>query len=291
MAQNERRASRRSDGRLRLFAAAGLIALVVLGFLVWWLVFRDTSPASVDSAEAAEARQEAIAEAAQTQDSEPVAAVESDPTPAEPTAEVAQPDAPASVSSAVDGIWTVDTTIGTFDDSCLTDVCSSSFAGFRIKEELARIGAQTVVGRTPGVSGSIEILGPQIISASFFVDMTGLITEDDRRNQAIRASAGGLETFSFPQATFVLTQPIDLGEVPVEGASVQVEAVGDLTVHGVTKDVTIPLTAEHQAGVIVVFGNLEGMLLDDYDIPAPTSLAVLSVEDNATMEFQLFFSR
>ena len=291
MARNEQLSTRQRAGRVRLFGLVGLIVLLVLGFLVWWLLFRDTSPASVNSDEAAAARQEVLDEVAQSQDPDPAAAVEADPTPAEPTAEVAQPDAPAAASSDVDGVWTVDTTIGTFDDSCLTEVCSSSFAGFRIQEELARIGAKTAVGRTPGVSGSIEILGAEIVSASFFVDMTGLITDDDRRDQAIRATAGGLETFSFPQATFVLTGPLGLGEIPVEGASVQIEAGGDLTVHGVTRSVTIPLTAEHQAGVIVVFGELEGMLLADYNIPAPSSLAVISVEDHATMEFQLFFTR
>ena len=66
---------------------------------------------------------------------------------------------------------------------------------------------------------------------------------------------------------------------------------GNLSLHGVTNEVVIPLTAEVQAGVIIVFGNLEGILLADYGIPKPTAVVVVSVEDNATLELQLFFSR
>ncbi len=188
-------------------------------------------------------------------------------------------------------MWTVDTSIGTFDASCLTEVCGSTFAGFRINEVLASIGAKTVVGRTPDVAGSIEISGTEVIGAEFVVDMTSLITDDGSRTAALKATSGGLETNTFPEARFELTQPIELGQAPVEGAPIQVEAVGNLTVHGTTNEVTIPLTAELQAGVIIVFGNLEGLLLSDYGIPKPSAVVVVSVEDNATMELQLFLTR
>ena len=137
----------------------------------------------------------------------------------------------------------------------------------------------------------MELVGTQVIGAEFVVNMTTLITDNDSRTGALRGPNGGLETQTFPEARFELTQPIELGSVPAEGASVQVQAVGNLTVHGVTNEVTIPLTAEVQAGVISVFGNLEGMLLADYDIPKPRAAVVVSVEDNATMELQLFFRR
>ena len=62
-------------------------------------------------------------------------------------------------------------------------------------------------------------------------------------------------------------------------------------VRGVTQRVTIPLTAELQAGLVVVFGTLEDMALADYGIPKPQAVVVLSVEEVAAMELQLFFSR
>lgn len=261
------------------------MGLIVAIAAVWFLFIRDTAPASVDSVAAAEARDAAIAEsAAQEVETEPVDEGETE-------LDSGQPDSAASVGAATDGVWTVDTTIGTFDDSCLTEVCASSFVGFRINEELAGFGAKTVVGRTPDVSGSMELSGTQVIGAEFLVDMTTLITDDPGRNAAIKGATGGLETVAFPEARFELTQPIELGEVPAEGASISVQAVGNLTVHGVTNEVTIPLTAELSAGVIIVFGELQGLLLSDYDIPTPSAIVVLSVEDNAAMELQLFLSR
>lgn len=285
--------------RTKLIGGIGVVGLVVVALAVYFLFFRDSAPVTVDSVEAAEARSAAIAEAATGGDAsnsaeDPVDAGDSDEyedDEGDAVLDTGQPDSNASVGSATDGLWTVDTSIGTFDATCLTDVCGSSFAGFRINEELANFGAKTVVGRTPGVSGSMELVGTQVIGAEFIVDMAGLITDNDSRTNALRRPNGGLETETFPEARFELTQPIELGSVPAEGASIQVQAVGNLTVHGATNEVTIPLTAELQAGVIIVFGNLEGMLLADYDIPKPTAAVVVSVEDNATMELQLFFSR
>lgn len=269
MAQNA------GGNRLRTLGIVGVLGLIAIGVLIWFVLFRDTAPASVDSVEAAEAREEAIAEAAA------------------PDADIAsaQPDSAASVGSPADGVWTVDTTIGVFDDDCLEVACSSTFVGFRIKEELVSFGAKTVVGRTPGVTGSITVDGAQITEATFVADMSAIITDDTGRTSALKSAAGGLETATFPEATFVLAEPIDLGEPPVEGASVQANAVGDLTVHGTTQRVTIPLTAELQAGLVVIFGSLVDMQLSDYGIPKPTSVVVLSVEEVATMELQIFLSQ
>jgi len=290
---------------LKVISVVGLVAAALA---VYFVFFRSSAPASVDSVAAAEARQEAIAAAAADSETADAATVDAgstqqpdesgdngvDDTATDDSAaalDSAQPDSAASIGAPTDGVWSVDSSIGTFDQACLTDVCGSNFAGFRIDEELANFGAKTVVGRTPNVTGSMELSGTQVIGAEFTVDMTTLITDNDSRTSALSGPNGGLETATFPLAQFELTTPIELGEVPAEGVAIQVNATGNLTVHGVTNEVTIPLTAELQAGVIAVFGNLEGILLSDYDIPKPTAIVVVSVEDNATLELQLFFGQ
>lgn len=283
MAQAER------TNRLRNLGLLALLGIIIIAGLAYWFVFRDTSAASVDSDEAAAARQEAIESAASDNSDSSDGATDTNADA--PSSDEGQPDAAASVGSPVDGTWTVDTTIGTFDDACLEVACSSTFVGFRINEELAGFGAKTVVGRTPGVTGSIEVSGTQIVAADFTADMTQLITDNASRTDALRGRSGGLETDTFPEARFVLTQPIELGQTPVEGAEVTATAVGDLTVHGVTNQVSIPLTAELQAGLVVIFGTLPDMVLADYDIPKPEAVVVLGVEDVAAMELQLFLSR
>ena len=275
----------------RLIGSVFLIGIVAVVIGAWFFFFRDTSAESVDSVEVAEARQAAIAEA--TESGSEIAAVEgsaSQSEAADPTGD--QADAAAAVGGGPsDGLWTIDTSIGTFGQDCLENACGAGFVGFRIQEELASIGAKTVVGRTPAVSGSLEIVGTQIVAVDVTADMTQLITDDERRNGAIRGPSGGLETDAFPEASFVLVEPIELNELPAEGVSIQVEAVGDLTVRGVTNRVTVPLTAEQQAGLIIVFGTLENLALADFEIPTPTALVVVSVDDVAAMELQLFFSR
>lgn len=268
-----------ADRKKKLMIGAGvaIVLLALLAFLAYWFIFRDDAPAAVDSTEAAEARQEALAEA------------QEDPPPAD--TEVV--DEPAAEEPAADGdisgTWNIDTSIGTFGELCLTEVCDATFVGFRIDEELASIGAKTVVGRTPGVTGTMTIDGTTITATDIVVDMTGLITDDGSRNNAIRNQA--IETAIFPEASFVLTEPIELGAIPGPGEQVQVEATGDLTIHGVTRTETIPLTAELSGDIIVVFGQLGPILLADYDISQPVAAVVLSVEDNAIMELQLFLRR
>ncbi len=245
--------------RTPLIVAAVTVAIAVAAGLVWYLAFRDDAAARVDSDAAARARAQALA------------------------------DAGGEAVEVLDGVWTVDTTVGTFDQSCLTDVCSATFAGFRIDEELANFGAKTVVGRAPGVSGTMTLDGSVITAVEVTVDLTGLVTDSSSRNSAIRSQA--LETRAFPEARFTLATPIDLGSVPEPGAEVAVEATGELTIHGVTRLETIALTASFDGVRIGVVGALGPILLADYDIDKPRAAVVLSVEDNAIMELQLFFAK
>ncbi len=238
---------------------AAVVAAVVLAAALWFVVLRDTSAEDVNSEAAAAARDGAV------------------------------DDAGASTSDGVEGTWTVDTSIGTFDQACLSDVCDTTFAGFRINEELARVGAKTVIGRSPGVSGTLEISGTSITTVDILVDMTQLITDSSSRTSALRGQS--IETGQFPEASFVLTEPIDIGSVPADGVEITMSATGDFTIHGVTRPETLELTALVKGDTIIVFGQLGPVLLADYDIGLPSAAVVLSVEDNALIELQLFFRK
>jgi polyisoprenoid-binding protein YceI len=188
------------------------------------------------------------------------------------------PTTPASF----DGTWKVDTSIGSFSDS------TTSFVGYRVQEQLANIGANTAVGRTPDVSGTLTLQGTTVTAVEVTANLATLKSNDDRRDGQLHRQA--LETDQFPTATFKLTQPIDLGAAPAEGQAVSVTAIGDLTLHGQTKSVQIPLKAKRAGGVIVVTGSLE-ITFADFGIAKPTSFLVLSVQDQGTLELQLFFTR
>lgn len=209
----------------------------------------------------------------------PVGAVGSSAPPATASAPASPGESPAA--GQLDGEWKVDTSIGSFSDF------SGSFVGYRVQEELAGVGGQTAVGRTPNVSGTMRLAGTSVTAAEVTADLTTLQSDDNRRDGQLRRQA--IETDQFPNATFKLASPIDLGTLPAEGAAVKVQAKGQLTLHGQTKDVDIALEAKRSGNLITITGSLP-IVFSDYGIQKPSSFLVLSVEDNGVMELQLHFT-
>jgi polyisoprenoid-binding protein YceI len=230
---------------------AALVVVLAGGFAVWYFVFRDTSPPAADIERAARS----VTTAGGTT---------------------------TNSGGSLDGTWTVSTSIGKFADF------TSTYAGYRVKEELAGIGAKTAVGRTPDVTGTMTIAGTSATAVSIEVNMASLRSDESQRDDQMRMQ--GLETIRFPKALFTLTSPIQFGTLPADGVTVKVQASGTLQLHGVTKPVMIPLTAKVVSRVIVVTGQLD-VAFADYNIRKPSSFKVLSIDDHGIMELQLFFTR
>ena len=154
----EEKPQKRNKRKIIIFGALILLGLIL--FLAWFFIIRDTSPASVTSSEAIEARNETLSSCS------------------------------AEGTEDVNGRWIVATDCGTFDESCLTEVCATSFAGFRIKEELVGVGGKTVVGRTPNVTGAL-VINEKLINSEpnqplITVDMASLMTDNAARDNALR---------------------------------------------------------------------------------------------------------
>jgi polyisoprenoid-binding protein YceI len=181
-------------------------------------------------------------------------------------------------TTGLDGTWKVDPSVGSFSDF------SGSFVGYRVQEELANVGAATAVGRTPDVTGSVTVAGTTVTAADFSANLTTLQSDKPQRDGQLQRQA--LETNTYPSATFKLTQPIDLGSVPADGQVVQATATGDLTIHGVTKSVQIPVQAKLSGDVVTVAGSTD-IVFADYGMSSPRAFVVLSIDDHGTMEFQL----
>lgn len=195
-----------------------------------------------------------------------------------------QPAASAAAVSSLDGTWTIDPTIGSFDYAA--NDFSGSWVGYRAQEELVGVGGTEAVGRTPDVSGSITLAGTTLTDANLTADLTTLQSDESMRDGQLASQ--GIQTDQFPTATFVLTQPIELGAIPEEGVAFPVTAVGDLTIHGVTKNVSIPLNAIWSGDIVGVSGSLT-FTWGDFGMEQPTSMRVVSLADEVTMELQAFF--
>jgi polyisoprenoid-binding protein YceI len=201
-----------------------------------------------------------------------------------PTASTAAAEAPAA--GALDGTWSVDPSLGSFDYGAQD--FSGSWVGYRVQEELVGLGGTFAVGRTPDVTGSITLAGPAVTAAQLSADLTTLQSDQAMRDGQLGRQ--GIETDRFPTATFTLTQPIDLGTLPAEGEGISATAIGDLTLHGVSRSVEIPLTAVWQGDVIGVAGSYT-FPWEDFDMERPQSMRVVSLADEVTMELQVFFRR
>lgn len=249
--------------------ALGLAAVVVIGSAAyggWYLFLRPAGPPPVDLGALP------ISTASPGLASGTTAATAS--SSESPTNSVA-----VSSAATLDGTWKVNTAIGSG--------ATGSFVGYRVQETLASIGANTAVGRTSSVSGSFTLRGTTISAATITADLTGLQSDDSRRDGQLTHL--GLETSTYPTATFVLGQPLNLVSLPASGQIVKVTATGQLTLHGQTRAVQIALGARLSGGVIAVTGSLP-ITFADYGITPPRSFIALSVADHGTMELQLLFT-
>jgi polyisoprenoid-binding protein YceI len=162
-----------------------------------------------------------------------------------------------------------------------------SFVGYRINEELVRIGANTAVGRTSTVAGDLNFDGSRVTALRVTADMRNLRSDESRRDNFLRQE--GLQTTRFPEAVFVLVEPIAVSVSPTEGATMSATASGDLTVHGVTKRVAVPVEGKLAGGKLVVVGSTRVALVD-FGIVKPRVPTVLSIEDDAVIELSLVFA-
>ena len=250
---------------------AAVTAIAVAIFLVYWFVIRDDSPPAVDLQEAV-----STVEDEATPDTTPSPSPAATATATEAAAAATATTAPATQAAAgVDGTWTLAEQ-------------GESFVGYRVEEELATIGYKEAVGRSPTIEATITIAGGQLTGVTVTADLRDLKSDDSRRDGAIRNQA--LESNQFPMATFELTEPLAVPDGLATGEPISVEANGTLTLHGVTREVTIPIEAELANGVLVLVGSLP-IVFADYDIAQPRSPILVSIEDNGVMELQLFLER
>ena len=163
-----------------------------------------------------------------------------------------------------------------------------SFVGYRIGEVLANVGTATAVGRTGEITATLEFDGEAITAVEIVADLRTLKSDQGFRDGALKDR--GIESNTYPFATFVLTEAIAIDIMPVGENPVSVAVAGTLELHGVTNAVQIELAGQYVGGLVVVSGSTEIVLLD-YGIEAPVGFRVLSIEESGQMEFQIVFER
>jgi polyisoprenoid-binding protein YceI len=171
---------------------------------------------------------------------------------------------------APDGTWTVAT---------------DSVVGYRVNEVLFG-QSNEAVGRTSAVTGSITVDGTTITAATFTVDMTGVTSDQSRRDGQFNGRI--MDTATYPTATFTLSAPIKLGANAVDGSSQTAQATGRLTLHGVTREITFEVTGRYVDSTVQVVGTIP-VTFSDWGIPNP-SFGPVTTEDHGLLEFSLNFT-
>lgn len=195
----------------------------------------------------------------------------------EDAAETDSADSDAAVAGAIDidivGPWTL---------------TGDSVAGYRVVEDfVGGVADFEAVGRSSEITGDLTIEGTTVTEAEFSIDVASITSDSDQRDGQFRGPI--LNATEFPTSDFVLTSPIELGDVPEDGEVVSVDATGTLTLRDATVEVTFPLEASLVGTEVQVAGSID-VLFSDWGIDNPSNPFV-EVRDEGVVEFSLFFEK
>lgn len=194
---------------------------------------------------------------------------------------------PESSAAAQAGVTEIGNAAGRWE------VQPGSEAGYRVREKLARLPAPSdAVGRTDAVTGGLTVQGQgqdySVTDIEIQVDVSKLQSDSPRRDDAIRTR--GLETDSYPLANFVGRGPITLPASAARGEMVRLPLVGMLTIHGMTKQVSIPIEARLDGEQAEVAGSFT-FPMSEFAMEPPKIANIVTVEPTATMEFRLLLAK
>jgi dipeptidyl aminopeptidase/acylaminoacyl peptidase/polyisoprenoid-binding protein YceI len=176
---------------------------------------------------------------------------------------------------------------GTADGEWVVAADAGGFVGYRIRERLTVVTAPSdVVGRSAAVTGTVTIARGTVTAAEVTADLSELHTDQPPRDGAMHDR--GLELNRFPTARFKLGGQVPLGTVG-GGQVVHVQLPGDLTLHGVTRRVTVPLEARWDGPTIQVAGSFE-IRRADFGLQVP-SLLGFRIADRGVVELELTLTR
>ena len=85
-----------------------------------------------------------------------------------------------------------------------------------------------------------------------------------------------MDVAEFPTGSFTLTKPISIGSIPPTGKVMTLAAIGNLTLHGTKRPITLSLQAERTSTGIQVSGTTT-ISYGDYGIANPSFGGFVSV--------------
>lgn len=161
-------------------------------------------------------------------------------------------------------------------------------ARYKVKEQLANIGLNDVVGTTKDVTGRIVLDGGKVVkdSSKIVVNVQTLTTDQKRRDNYLKGKS--LESTKFPQVTLVPVTFDGFADIPA-GQEKTFSLTGDLTVRDQTRPTTWNVVARRQGNDIVGTASTQ-FTFKDFAMDQPKVPIVLSVADTIRLEYAFHFA-
>jgi polyisoprenoid-binding protein YceI len=194
------------------------------------------------------------------------------------TTSTTSPAAPSTSATELTGNWRV---------------ASGSLAGYRVREKLAFLPAQSdAVGRTSQITGSATFSESKgtvtITAASFNVAVNTLTSDRSMRDEKIHEI--GLESSRYPTARFALSTPLTVSASALKGNVAHASVTGTFNIHGISKKETLPVEIGLSGSTFEAVGALT-FPWSEFSMTAPSIGGFVNVTEKATMEFDLHLQR
>lgn len=181
-------------------------------------------------------------------------------------------DGAVAATTDLNGEWTVVNTGGP----------NSTAVGFTFHEVLPGQAKETS-GISRFVIGSATINDNTLTAGEVTVDLTKLSTDVEKRDIHVRNNI--LHTDDYPTATFTVTEPVSLANVPEDGTPGTVTLTGDLELHGVTKQVSGQFEVLRTGKRIIVAGDLPINRLD-FDVD-PGQFVAAKIDEKGLLNIRV----
>jgi len=174
------------------------------------------------------------------------------------------------------------------------ELTTGTKARYRVREQLAGINFPSdAVGSTEAVTGSIVVNPDGTIDAArskITVDLRTIASDQQMRDGYVQRNT--LETDKFPMLEFVPRRavglPVPFPSAPPAQAGFQL--VGDMTLHGVTKEATWNVVATFAPNAVSGRATTT-LLFPTYNIAKPSLARLLSVDDTIELEIEFKTAR
>ncbi|MCO5215765.1 MAG: YceI family protein [Thermomicrobiales bacterium] len=158
----------------------------------------------------------------------------------------------------------------------------NSNVGFAIDETL-NTGDTEALASTNAIAGTllVDADGNALSCSRVDVDLRTLVSNEIRRDDAM---LNALDVNNYPVATFIVTEI--QGDALVEGEETELTLIGNLSIHGVDKQVSWTATVTLQDGTIT--GSATTVItFDDFDVTKPKMGPVVNIDDEIEITIDL----